>query len=156
MSPTPVDWPIERRRLHPLLLVRRRLNVSAVRHPDPARARFLLVCVEDDNGPVTNLTADDFSVGLWASVSGPPSYRFVVMSLSRPPVLQPHGFYEIELDENPAYHDPEDNHPDRTASGAQAWEALVFTVHVLQRIPGRVTITERVGEAIATTGVGYL
>jgi len=130
------------------------LRVSATRHPHLAGC--LLVSVEDDNGPVTGLSGENFLVHVWArTTAGIPSgagiaYYLDVSQGSAPISSQPNGFYELIIaalpGTGPTPEDPE-GMPSQTP---EQLGALVYAVIVRRQIKGE----EQRGEAIAVTPVG--
>lgn len=133
------------------------LRVHATRHPSPQLASRLLVSVEDDNGPVTGLIADNFIVHVWARTkAGTPAgpgipYFLNVSQASAPIASQPNGFYELVIaalpGSGPTPEDPEGTQPQTP----EQLGALVYAVIVRRQTKGR----EQRGQAIAVTPVGY-
>jgi hypothetical protein len=117
-----------------------KLDVSATRHP--RLAAYLLVSVQDPDGPVEGLGHDNFRVHLWASqllgLSGI-SYSMMIQQV-RNTITPPTGFYEIEV-AGLDFADPSDEGPQILSPDQLG--ALVYAV-VVRR-------AEDQGEAIAVT-----
>ena len=117
------------------------LTVSATRHPRVAR--YLLVSVQDQTGPVLGLNIDNFSVEVWASRHFPTSTTSYPVPVMGQRGLSPSaGFYELILGDITLWHSDGGEQTTTTLS-LDMIGADVFTVVVQTR--------EDHGEAIAVT-----
>ena len=138
------------------------LRVTATRHPNPDLASWLLVRVEDDNGPVTGLSKPNFSVNVWATTmfgtpGGGPGIAYwldidqVSTPIIAPGPLFPNGFYELQIAALPGSGPTEEEPQGSPPRTPQDLGALVYAV-IVTRQAGR---RSQFGEAIAATPSGY-